>query len=224
MKDTFPFDSDALHGASDALKQVMSQLAVAVDLEPGDVLMEKGDHGDTFYAIHTGSLEFSVISSDGRKLSLDVMHKGAMFGEIALFDPGPRTATVTALKPTRVLGIKNADVIKALHKSPELAIDMLRLAGQRMRWMGVQLSEQVFLPLPARLAKKVLHLTAHTDAEQPDLNLSQAELAEFAGASREAVSKTLSRWNRNGIISLTRGGLRLLDRDALQALAEINEI
>lgn len=224
MKDSFPFDADALRGASVALKEMMRELAVPVDLNPGDVLMEQGEHGDAFYAVLSGSLEFSVISYDGRKLSLDVMHKGALFGEIALFDPGPRTATVTALEPARVVAIKNADVLKAVRKSPDLAIDMLRLAGQRMRWMGSQLNEQVFLPLPARLAKKVLHLTAHSDAAQPVLALSQADLAEFVGASREAVSKSLSRWNRGGIISLTRGGLRVLDRDALLALAKVNEI
>ena len=224
MTQTFPINSRAFEGASDALKDMMSTLATQVDLKAGDVLMEHGDHGDTFYAVISGALEVSVISADGRKLSLDVMHKGALFGEIALFDPGPRTATITALEPTAVAGIKNADVIAAIRQSPELAIDMLELAGRRMRWMGAQLNEQVFLAVPARLAKKILHLTAFNNDDKGLLAHSQAELAEFVGASREVVSKTLSRWKRSGIVELTRGGLQVLDRDALEELAEIDEI
>lgn len=222
MSQSFPVH--AFEGASEVLKEVMARLATRVTLNDGDVLMAHGDHGDTFYAVISGALEVSVISADGRKLALDVMHKGALFGEIALFDPGPRTATITALEPTVVAGIKNPDVIEAIRQSPELAIDMLQLAGRRMRWMNAQLNEQVFLPVPARLAKKILHLTAHDNAEQPLLGHSQAEMAEFVGASREVVSKTLSRWKRGGFVELTRGGLRVLDREAIAEMAEIDEI
>tara|TARA_R110002110_G_scaffold18457_47_gene77464 strand:+ start:5424 stop:6098 length:675 start_codon:yes stop_codon:yes gene_type:complete len=224
MTDSSLFDSGFLANASPALKEMLVALATETPLRAGEVLFEHGDPGDSVYAIQEGSLEFSVISADGRKLSLDVMRKGALFGEIALFDPGPRTATVIALTDARVLGVRNADAMSALRTTPEFGIDMLRLAGQRMRWMGFQLSEQVFLPLPARLAKKVLHLTNHISDPEPLLTLSQAELAEFAGASREAVSKIISRWGRSGIVSASRGGLRLLNRKALIALAEINDI
>ena len=224
MKDSSLFDCGFLAESSPALKEMMAALATEKALNAGQVLFEHGDPGDTFYAILEGALEFSVISTDGRKLSLDVMHPGALFGEIALFDPGPRTATVIALERSRVLGIRNADAMAALRTSPDFGIDMLRLAGKRMRWMGFQLSEQVFLPLPARLAKKVLHLTAHITDPEPMLILSQSELAEFAGASREAVSKIISRWRRSGIVSASRGGLRLLNREALVALAEIDDI
>ena len=224
MTQNFPVNSRAFEGASDVLKTVMGKLAVQQKLAPGDVLMAHGDHGDTFYAVISGTLEVSVLSADGRKLSLDVMHAGALFGEIALFDPGPRTATVTALEPTVVAGIKNADVIEAIRTSPDLAIDMLRLAGRRMRWMNSQLSEQVFLPVPARLARKILHLTAHSGAKKSVLAHSQAELAEFVGASREVVSKTLSRWKREGIVEMTRGELHLLERDVLEEMAETYEI
>ncbi len=223
VKDSFPTDNDTFADASEALKRLMSTLATKVRLAEGEVLMEQGDYGDAFYAIRAGSLEVSVLSSEGRKLSLDVMHAGDLFGEIALFDPGPRTATVIALEDCKLWSIKNADVLGAIRQSPDLAIDMLRLAGKRMRWMGLQLSEQVFLPLPARLARKVLHLTRHSDAAQPSLSLSQTELAEFAGASREAVSKTLARWKQEGVVAPTRGGLKVLDRDALHQLADAND-
>lgn len=207
-----------LASASDALTEMLRALARERRLEKGEVLFEQGDKGETLYAILDGALEISVISEDGRKLSLDMLTDGALLGEIALFDPGPRTATVTALKPTRVLGVSNRDVLLELQKRPALAADLMQLAGTRMRWMDTQISEQAFLPLPVRLARKVLYLLG--DGPSDRLPLSQANLAEFVGVSREAVSKTLADWKRAGIVEISRGGIRLSNRDALEDLAQ----
>ncbi|MEM9578432.1 MAG: Crp/Fnr family transcriptional regulator [Pseudomonadota bacterium] len=211
------------HASSD-LADLLNSVATEVDLEEGEVLFEQGDIGDALYAIVSGALEFSILSREGRKLSLDVMRPGALFGEIALFDPGVRTATVTALQPSRVRGVKNADIMTAIRKKPELGIDLIQLAGERMRWMSSQLNDQVFLPMPARLARKILYLTVDGSGHLSLLTLSQAELAEFVGATREAVSKTLSSWKRAGVIDATRGGVRVLDRNALQVMADLHQV
>jgi CRP-like cAMP-binding protein len=210
--------------ASEDLSRLLNSVATEVELAEGQVLFEQGDTGDALYAIVAGSLEFSIISREGRKLSLDVMRPGALFGEIALFDPGTRTATVTALEKSRVRGVKNADVLAAIRKAPNLGIDMIQLAGERMRWMSSQLNEQVFLPMPARLARKILYLTIDGSDHLALLTLSQAELAEFVGATREAVSKTLSLWKRAGVIDASRGGLKVIDRNALQVMADLHQI
>ncbi|MEE4188884.1 MAG: Crp/Fnr family transcriptional regulator [Roseobacter sp.] len=210
--------------ASEDLSRLLNSVATEVELAEGQVLFEQGDTGDALYAIVSGSLEFSIISREGRKLSLDVMRPGALFGEIALFDPGTRTATVTALEKSRVRGVKNADVLAAIRKAPNLGIDMIQLAGERMRWMSSQLNEQVFLPMPARLARKILYLTIDGSDHLALLTLSQAELAEFVGATREAVSKTLSLWKRAGVIDASRGGVKVIDRNALQVMADLHQI
>jgi CRP-like cAMP-binding protein len=197
----------------------MGSVASKVSLEPNAVLFEQGDAGDALYAIVSGALEVSVLSRDGRKLALDIFRQGALFGEIALFDPGPRTATVTAIEPCVLHKIKNADLLREIRSDPDLAEDLIRLAGQRMRWMGDQLSEQVFLPMPMRLARRILHLT---DTEHDTLTLSQAVLADHVGATREAVSKTMAAWRKAGVISSLRGGMKVLDRAALRALADLN--
>lgn len=212
-------ESGFLATASDALKDLMIQLAIENVLKKGEVLFEQDDPGETLYAIASGAFEFSVLSSDGRKLSLDVMREGAIFGEIALFDPGPRTATVIATEPSSVWGIKNTDVLAALVKRPELGVDMIQLAGRRMRWMGQQLRDQVFLPLPMRLAQKILYLADRDGTSLHTLSLSQSELAEFVGATRESVSKTLAVWKRDGVIDLSRGALRILKKESLQKIA-----
>lgn len=208
-----------LSTASEALKELMIELASEQSLAKGEVLFEQDDPGETLFAIGSGSLEFSVLSSDGRRLILDVMHEGAIFGEIALFDPGPRTATVIATENATVWGIKNRDVLAALNKRPELGVDMIQLAGRRMRWMGQQLRDQVFLPLPARLAQKILYLSSNGGTQTQTIKLSQTELAEFVGATRESVSKTLAVWKRNGVIDLGRGSLRILEQENLKKMA-----
>lgn len=194
--------------------------ALATDrlLETDEVLFQQGDPGDALFAVVEGAIEISVMSADGRKLMLDIMHPGALLGEIALFDPGTRTATAVALEPTRLRRLRNADLMTAIRKTPDLAVDLIKLAGRRMRSMGVQYEEQVFLPLPARLARRLLYLTNATPGAT--LSMSQTQLAEFVGATREAVSKTLGDWKRRGVIEANRGALTILDIDALSTLAD----
>lgn len=212
-----------LSAASSKLKDLLGDLAKEVRLEVGDTLFDEGDEGEALYAIMEGALEVSVLSSEGRKLALDVMRTGELFGEIALFDPGVRTASVTAVEPCVLLRIRNADILREVRRTPELAIDLIQLAGRRMRWMHLQLREQVFLPMPTRLARKILHLSADAGEEPRPLKLSQTDLAGFVGATREAVSKTLSTWKRLGIIDSNRSGLIIRDQDALESLAALDQ-
>ncbi|WP_170412057.1 Crp/Fnr family transcriptional regulator [Ruegeria atlantica] len=213
-------NSGFLSEASDRLRAMLSALATEISLDQGQVLFEQGDEGDALYAVSEGTLEVSFLAMSGRKLSLTLMRPGEVFGEIALFDSGPRTATIAAAEPSRVLRVRRKDVMDQIRQHPDLAVDIIRLAGLRMRWMGSQLNEQVFLPMPIRLARKLLHLSALQDDPATRITLSQSELAEFVGATREAVSKTISTWKRDKVVEASRGGLMIQDFNALKELAE----
>ncbi len=215
----FP-NSGFLSEASEELRAMLAAQATEITLDRGDVLFEQDDEGDALYAILSGALEVSFLASSGRKLSLTMMRPGEVFGEIALFDSGPRTATVTAAEPSKVLRVRQKDMMAQIREHPDLAVDLIRLAGLRMRYMGAQLNEQVFLPMPIRLARKLLHLAGQQDSPTARITLSQSELAEFVGATREAVSKTISTWKRNNVVEASRGGLQIHDFDALRQLAE----
>ncbi|MDJ1007560.1 MAG: Crp/Fnr family transcriptional regulator [Paracoccaceae bacterium] len=210
-------DTGFLSSASEALRTAIEAHGREMRLGAGEVLFEQGDDGDALYAILDGALEISVVSEDGRKLALDVLKPGDLIGEIAFFDPGVRTATATAHEDTRLFRIRNRDMTEAIRADPALGIDMIHLAGQRMRWMNSQLADQVFLPLSARLARKLLHLTA--DGTET-LHMSKSEIAEFMGATREAVSKTIGDWKKAGIVEAPRGVLTITDRAALKALSQ----
>ena len=100
-----------LSTASAALTDMLRGLATDHRLDKGQVLFDAGDPGDALFAVVDGALEISVYSEDGRKLSLDIMRPGAILGEITLFDPGPRTATATALEPTLLRRVRHSDVL-----------------------------------------------------------------------------------------------------------------
>lgn len=210
-------DIGFLASASAGFRNMVSELAVRQQLKSGDVLFEEGDQGDTLYAVISGALEVSVTSQSGKKLGLDIMGPGALFGEIALFAPGPRTATLTAKTRTEVWGLRNSDVLASLKANPDLYKDMIELAGMRMRWMSNQYHEQVFMDVTTRLARKILHLSEN--GKKP-VQMSHADLGTFVGATRETVSKTLSGWKREGLLELGRSTVMIIDLDGLNKIAE----
>ncbi len=214
------FTQGFLTSASKELRAALDALATKVTLKNGEVLFEHGDEGDAVYSVVSGTLEVSVLSEDGKKLTLDIMTEGAVLGEISLFDPGQRTATATATEATELKRVRHADLNGAIHEDPEIGLALIRLAGQRMRWMNAQLADQVFLPMSTRLARRLLYLTA-TGGDR--VRMSQSELAEFTGATREAVSRVLGDWKAEGVIEVSRGGLAILDRDALETLAQTDD-
>ena len=199
--------------ASRRLLDFLGQIATLQALETGEELFAQGDSADAVFFIETGLLEVSVVAADGKKLSLDILQPGDVVGEIALFDDGPRTATITARETARLWRLPRVPLQNALRRDPEFALDLLALAGKRMRWLTQQIHEQAFLGLEERLARKILHLTSHENGETVDtLEMPQGELAEFLAVTREAVSKILAGWKQQGLIELGRGKLVILDR------------
>ncbi len=203
------------------LRLLLRTAASPVELAAGETLFREGEQGDALFVLRSGTVELSVLSPDGRRLGLDILSRGAVFGEIALFDPGPRTATATALAHCSLLRMRHKDLMRAIEDNPRLCLELLTVMGQRMRYMNQQLHDYVFMPVPQRLARKLLQVTP-AEADGPALlRLSQSELAEMVGASREAVSKLLSGWKKLGVLDTGRGHITLRDREALQEIAEL---
>ena len=209
--------------ASARLLEQLGSIATLHHFSAGAEVFAQGDPGDAMYFIDEGRLEVSVISPDGRKLSLDILKDGDVVGEIALLDEGLRTATITARTHSRLWRLSRKDLKVAIAEDPELSMELLVLAGKRLRWLSRQIHEQAFLSLQERLAAKILHLTSESDDEDTDtLYMSQSELADFLAVTREAVSKALTGWRQNGAIELGRGKLTILDRDALRMIAGVH--
>ena len=177
--------------AAAALRATM----IKVDLQRGDVLFNEGDPGDRLYVINEGKIKLGATSSDGRETLLAILGPGEMFGELSLFDPGPRNATAVALTDATLLGVGHPDLEPWLTGRPEVAASLLAALARRLRRTNEAMADLVFSDVPGRVAKALLDLAAKFGVPNPDgsthvvHDLTQEELAQLVGASRETVNK-----------------------------------
>lgn len=205
--------------ATPELKAAIAGTAVAISLPAGTVLFSQGDEASSFYIVDEGEIEIGVLSPEGKKLTLEVMTPGEVFGEIGLF-AGRRTASATAIGPVRLRMVRRRDLMEAIRAEPELALQFIDMLCERLRVVSEKLEERSFMPLPARLARRLLHLADKLAPAGGVIPVSQAALGDFVGATREAVAKTLAVWRARGWVGLSRGAVRILDKHALEILAE----
>lgn len=213
-----PRETSIFSAASPALRAAIERSAVAITLAPATTLFSQGDAADTFFILDSGEIEISVVSPGGRKLTIEMMTPGEVFGEIGLF-AGKRTATAAAVSAAKLRRVRRADLMAAIRAEPELALEFIDMLCARLRTNVEMLEERSFQPLPTRLARRLLHLADKLGPVDGAIRVSQAELADFAGATREAVAKTLALWRIEGWVALTRGVVRVADRDALEEIA-----
>jgi CRP/FNR family cyclic AMP-dependent transcriptional regulator len=202
-----------------ALRAVIERVAISRQLASGTVLFRKDDESDTFYLIDEGQIEISVMSSGGRKLSLDILTAPELFGEIGLF-AGRRTADATAITPVVLRSVRRSDLLSSIRTDPDLALSLIDLLCARLKAVSDKLEARTFQSLPTRLASRVLQLLDTYSTLGGTVPLSQTELADFMGATREAVAKTLASWRESGWIEISRGAIHIRDLKALQAVAD----
>jgi CRP/FNR family cyclic AMP-dependent transcriptional regulator len=183
----------------------------------------KGDPGESMMAVVTGEVKISAPAADGREIVLAMMPAGEVFGEIALLDGCDRTADATAVTNCSLLVIHRRDFLPFLNSHPQVAIRLLRVVCQRLRRTTEQVEDLLFLNLPSRLAKKLLYLSGSGEERQreraPIIRQSQREIGNLVGLSRESINKQLSRWQKEGVLTLRDGMIVLDDLDALREIA-----
>ncbi|HEX5533897.1 MAG TPA: Crp/Fnr family transcriptional regulator [Actinomycetales bacterium] len=195
-----------------------------VDLSRGEVLFSEGDPGDRLYVITAGKVKLGRASGDGRENLLAVLGPGEMFGELSLFDPGPRTATATAVSDVQLVGLGNAELQTGLRSNPEVGKHLLQALAQRLRRTNESLADLVFSDVPGRVAKALLDLSRRfgKQTDQGVLvahDLTQEELAQLVGASRETVNKALADFAGRGWIRLEARAVILMDVERLHRRA-----
>ena len=141
--------------AAAALKATMTTREVG----RGEVLFTEGDPGDRLYIIVDGKIKLGRASGDGRENLLAILGPGEMFGELSLFDPGPRNATATAVADTSLLGVGSDDLATWLNGRPDVARQLLRSLARRLRRTNEALADLVFSDVPGRVAKALLDLS-----------------------------------------------------------------
>lgn len=193
---------------------------VARDVVKGDVIFSEGQPGDQMYVIVEGKVKLGQTSSDGRESLLGVLGPGEMFGELSLFDPGLRTSTATALTDSIVLALGNDQLRPWLSGRPEVAAALLQALARRIRRTNEAMADLVFSDVPGRVAKALMELGEKFGEITPDgllvtHDMTQEELAQLVGASRETVNKALADFAQRGWIRLESRQVLILDVERL---------
>jgi CRP-like cAMP-binding protein len=212
--------SPLFRGLAPAVLERIAALATQRSYRRGEVLFRSGDAGDALLGVVSGRIRISTGNAEGREIFLNIMEPGDTFGEIALLDGGPRTATATAIEPSELVSLRRGPLFELLEREPKTALELLRLCGERLRWTSGLLEDSVFLDAPARLAKRLLslgELHGEKTAAGNRVRISQEELASFLGVSRQAVNEQLQDWKARGWVALGRGSVTVQDAAALKA-------
>lgn len=190
------------------------------DVARNEVLFRQGEAASELFGIVTGRVAILTKSPDGRESLVAVLEEGALFGELSLFDDGPRSADARALEATQLLVLDHAAVRAAIEAQPQLLWVIVRMFARRLRATDDSLADAVFLDVPARTAKRLLEIAGSED--QFRLPMTQEDLAGLVGASRERVNKALSLFTKLGWLSVEgRNRYRIVDRAALEDRATL---
>jgi CRP-like cAMP-binding protein len=209
-------------GLPDAALERIAGLASRRNYAKGAVVFAQGGRGDALFGVVAGRVRISASGAGGQEVFLNIMEPGDTFGEIAVMDGLPRTAGATALDDATLVVIKRADFLQLLEREPKLAIHLLKLLCERLRWTSELVEESAFLTGPARLAKRLLILASlhgrATGIGRLELRISQAELARFLGITRQIVNHHLSEWRRHGWIEVGRSQIVIRNPEAMRRM------
>ncbi|HUG05681.1 MAG TPA: Crp/Fnr family transcriptional regulator [Candidatus Limnocylindria bacterium] len=179
-----------------------------------EVIFHRDDPAGHVYLIASGTVKVSVPEEGGQQVVIALHRGGDVFGEISLFDDGPRSATVTAMTETTAFALANRDFMDVLRASPDAMRQLLALLATRIRRSTGHIEDLVFLDLPGRVAKLLL--------DQGELfgsnivSLTQEDLASFVGATRVAVNRVLVDLERRGAVKLGRGQVEIVNPPLLK--------
>ena len=192
----------------------------SVKIAKGSILFKEGDDGEHLYVIIDGKLKLGTSSGDGRENLLSILGPGEMFGELSLFDPGPRTSTATAVTDAKLLSLSHEKVIPWLKQNPEVSLQLLTRLSQRLRRTNEAVGDLVFSDVPGRVAKALIDLGDRFGKTSPEgllvnHDLTQEELAQLVGASRETVNKALADFAGRGWLKLDGRSVLITDVERL---------
>lgn len=206
----------------DELRDLLKR-AIIKRIAAGEIIFRKDDPGDGLYGVLAGSVLIVVESADGKELTLNKHDAGEFFGEVALLDGEGRSAAAVAYEPTELLFLGRDAFMAFLKPRPEAMMRIIALLCARLRRATNLVEESTFLNVSTRLAKRLIALTDGHAAQEgttagPTLFISQKELAQMLGVSREFVSKQLAIWREAGIVELGRRRLTIRDERLLEQL------
>jgi len=186
----------------------------------GTTIFEEGEPGDRLYIITAGKVKLARHASDGRENLLTVMGPSDMFGELSIFDPGPRTSSAVCVTEVQAATMNSEMLKQWVSDHPEIAQQLLRVLARRLRRTNASLADLIFTDVPGRVAKTLLQLANRFGSQEGGAlrvhhDLTQEEIAQLVGASRETVNKALATFAHRGWIRLEGKSVLIVDTESL---------
>ncbi len=203
--------------------QIVARELSWVQFKKGDAIFYEGDPGLTLYIVESGNVRIYVHCADGQETSVSVCTSGDIFGELAVIDGLPRSASAIAMEDSVVLGLNREQFRDYTRRFPQLALNFLKTLSVRVRSSTRQMDALSALRVPGRLARKLLELAqahgvAEADGVRIPLALTQSDLASMIGTTRESINKTLGTFKKQGLIRMQAGWIIIVDPEALRAI------
>ncbi len=200
----------------------LSRYAKHSTLKRGATIFSKGDPGNSLFAVMSGTVKISVSSPDGRSAIFNLIGPGEIFGDIALLDGLARTADATANTNCEVFVIDRREFIPFVRSQPALAMKFIELLCARLRSTSDQVEQIILQNLPGRLASALIRLSEKYKPAPGGrtIAVTQQEISEMVGMTRESINKQLRVWAARSWVRLEHGAIVVLDPESLQALAE----
>jgi CRP/FNR family transcriptional regulator, cyclic AMP receptor protein len=205
----------------EALDQ-LCRYAKHTTLKRGAPIFSRGDPGNSLYAVISGTVKISISSAEGRSAIFNLIGAGEIFGEVSLLDGLQRTADATANTNCEVFVIDRREFLPFVRSQPALAMKFIELLCARLRWTSDQVEQVILQNLPGRLASALIRLTEKHKLAPAGrtIAVTQQEISEMVGMTRESINKQLRVWAGRNWVRLEHGAIVVLDVGALQVLAE----
>jgi CRP/FNR family cyclic AMP-dependent transcriptional regulator len=206
---------------SEAFDQ-LCRYAKHATLKRGATLFSKGDPGNSLFAVISGTVKMSISSPDGRSAIFNLIGPGEIFGEIAVLDGQSRTADATANTNCEIFVIDRREFLPFVRSHPALAMKFIELLCAKLRWTSDQVEQVILQNLPGRLASALIRLAEKHKLAPGDqtIAVTQQEISEMVGMTRESINKQLRVWATRKWVRLEHGAIVVLDAEPLQALVE----
>ena len=212
-------------GLNASLLDRLVEFSATRSLATNDILCHRGDEAGQLYGVLNGRLKAVGAGADGREVVFAIIGPGEVTGEIALIDAQPRSATIVAMEATELLVLGRREFLSFLREHNEAAIQLCQILAAYVRRLSDTVEDAYYHKLPVRLAKKMMMLARQHAEQTPDgvriaVKLSQREIGELVGKTREAVNKQLRRWTDDGLLSMLKGHVLIRDVERLEDIAD----
>ena len=202
------------------LEQVVS-VAIPRSFPKGVRVFHEGDDSDACYIVRSGDLRVTREHSDGRAIALATLSSGDFFGELAMLDGGARSASVETLSDAELLALPAIDMRRVIAAHGEIAAKLIVALTRRLRETNERVARQSFQTVPSRVAGVLAQLIAEEaipeDRDGVTVRMTQADLAQLAGTSRESVSRFLATLERAGVVIVGRGRVTIVEPRRLRS-------